>query len=307
MAKFDLERFPTSPAAKRMLSYVTKGWYDNSYVGKWLYQVMGAEIDRYEAVIEELPYQFFPETATWGLRYWEMTYGLPVNENLSYEERRKLIIEKRDTKAPMNPWRMEQILSQTVGSKVDIRDINDGGDVSHPNQFIVGVQGDADVDVGDMLKKLHELKESHTSYQASIVDDVYLVITPEIARNKVYYRPSGTYPNISRRADINSADVNVIPSVASYDVLYPPATSDRHAGTFPKVSTGGQLIRGDVEVSPQNDAVYVKYQEASQDALTGMSPKTSTSGKITGDDGPISVQSKTYSVVYPLCGEGWKL
>lgn len=31
--KFDLEQFPTSESAKRMLSYVTPGFYDNSYVG----------------------------------------------------------------------------------------------------------------------------------------------------------------------------------------------------------------------------------------------------------------------------------
>ena len=43
--KFDLEQFPTSESAKRMLSYVTPGFYDNSYVGKWLYQVMGLEYD----------------------------------------------------------------------------------------------------------------------------------------------------------------------------------------------------------------------------------------------------------------------
>ena len=28
----DLEHFPISESAKKMLSYVTKGWYDDSYV-----------------------------------------------------------------------------------------------------------------------------------------------------------------------------------------------------------------------------------------------------------------------------------
>ena len=31
----DLERFPWSDSAKRMLTYVTKDWYEKSYVGKW--------------------------------------------------------------------------------------------------------------------------------------------------------------------------------------------------------------------------------------------------------------------------------
>lgn len=108
--KFDLEQFPTSESAKRMLSYVTPGFYDNSYVGKWLYQVMGLEYDDARKLAEELQYQMFPETATWGLMYHEIKWGLPVRTNLSYEERRQLIYQKRDYKAPMTPYRMETYL-----------------------------------------------------------------------------------------------------------------------------------------------------------------------------------------------------
>lgn len=41
--KIDLENFPTSQSAQNMLATVTPGFYDQSYVGKWLYQVMGLE------------------------------------------------------------------------------------------------------------------------------------------------------------------------------------------------------------------------------------------------------------------------
>ena len=40
MEKFDLERFPTSESAKKMLSFVSDGFYDESYVGKWIFQVL---------------------------------------------------------------------------------------------------------------------------------------------------------------------------------------------------------------------------------------------------------------------------
>ena len=106
MEKFDIENFPTSESAKKMLSYVTEGFYDKSYVGKWLYQVMGLEYDAALKIAEELPYQFFPETATWGLMYHEIKWGLPIRKNLSYEERRRLIYQKRDNRAPMTPYRM---------------------------------------------------------------------------------------------------------------------------------------------------------------------------------------------------------
>ena len=60
--KVDLENFPTSESAQRMLASVTPGFYDKSYVGKWLYQVMGLEFDEAKKLIaEELPLQFSPK------------------------------------------------------------------------------------------------------------------------------------------------------------------------------------------------------------------------------------------------------
>ena len=41
----DLEHFPTNEVAQRLLTYVTRGWYDKSYVGKWIYEVIGLELD----------------------------------------------------------------------------------------------------------------------------------------------------------------------------------------------------------------------------------------------------------------------
>ena len=45
MEEINLERFPHSESAKRMLDYVSADFYGKSYVGKWLYQVMGQEYD----------------------------------------------------------------------------------------------------------------------------------------------------------------------------------------------------------------------------------------------------------------------
>lgn len=72
MTDEELELFPTSESALKMLSYVTPGFYDKSYVGKWMFQVMGLEYDKALKLAEELPEQFFPETATWGLCWHEI-------------------------------------------------------------------------------------------------------------------------------------------------------------------------------------------------------------------------------------------
>lgn len=168
MEKFDLENFPTSSSAKKMLSYVSDGFYDASYVGKWLYQVMGIEYDMAFQIAEELPAQFFPETATWGLMYHEIKWGLPVRENLSYEERRRLIYQRQGYKAPMSPYRMEQYLLDVAGVEVHVVDVNEPGmfgyRAPHPNVFKVYFLGENPPDSKAVHDILDRLKQSHTTY-----------------------------------------------------------------------------------------------------------------------------------------------
>lgn len=169
MGKFDLGNFPTSESAKKMLGYVSDGFYDESYVGKWLFQVMGVEYDKALEIAEELPAQFFPETATWGLTYHEIKWGLPVRTNLSYEERRRLIYQKRDYRAPMTPYRMEKYLEDVTGFEVHIADVNDPGEYGysppHPNVFEAYFLGEETLDSKLVHKILDRLKQSHTTYR----------------------------------------------------------------------------------------------------------------------------------------------
>lgn len=165
----DIENFPTSAGARRMLSYVTAGWYENSYVGKWVYQVMGLEADEARRIFEELPAQFFVDLATWGLRYHERKYGLPIREELPSEIRRMLIKEKRDLKYSMNPYRMEEILAERFGTEVHVFDTNDtGGFVfAHPNILLVQFAQDGRSEMLQMEEVqayIDKIKLSHTTY-----------------------------------------------------------------------------------------------------------------------------------------------
>lgn len=164
----ELENFPTSESAQRMLSYVSNGFYDKSYVGKWLFQVIGLEYDDARKLVEELPRQMFPETATWGLKYHEIKWGLPVRENLSYEERRQRIYCKRDYKAPMTPYSMESYLKNITKFQVHIADCNDPGPFNyipkHPNMFKVFVIGEGTLNTKAVKNAINKLKQSHTLY-----------------------------------------------------------------------------------------------------------------------------------------------
>lgn len=166
MEKICLEAFPTSRSAQRMLGYVSDGFYDNSYVGKWLFQVMGLEYDTALAAAESLPEQFFLETATWGLKYHEIKWQLPVREDLTYEERRRIIRRKRDFKAPITPANMEAYLGELFDFRIHVADIHDPGPYmyipGHPNVFRVYFVGGATLDAKEARKVIGWLKQSHT-------------------------------------------------------------------------------------------------------------------------------------------------
>ncbi len=168
MEKLDLQYFPVSESAKKMLGYVSDGFYDASYVGKWLFEIMGREYDMALEAVEELPAQFFPETATWGLMYHEVKWGLPVRMHLPDEERRKLIYQKRDFRSPMTPYRMERYLQDATGFEVHVADVNDTGKYGfvppHPNVFKVYFVGKETLDSKLVHKLLNRLKQSHTTY-----------------------------------------------------------------------------------------------------------------------------------------------
>lgn len=175
----NIENFPTSESAKRMMGYITgNGFYDKSYVGKWIFQVMGIEMDEARRIIEdELPYQAFPETATWGLRYHEEKFGLPIRENLSVEERRRLILDRRDTKAPITPWRLEKMVNSVLGCDVKVVDIHEPGNkISHPNTFIVYLEGEGVFSLQKGIDKINDAKQSHTSYELHVRLAVFVLV-----------------------------------------------------------------------------------------------------------------------------------
>lgn len=203
MEKFDLENFPTSVSANKMLGYVSGGFYDRSYVGKWLYQVIGLEYDKALKIAEELPYQMFPETATWGLMYHEMKWGLPVREYLTYEERRKLIYQKRDVKAPMTPYRIEEYLKNVTDFEVHVADVHDSGlynyKASHPNTFKVIFLGQGTLDAAAVREAINRIKQSHTDFIINEHIDVLFFIlimyeTKLCITSKVYPRYNLSYP-----------------------------------------------------------------------------------------------------------------
>ena len=108
-----MEQRLTSEIGQQIIQRVTNK-YGNSYVGLWLFQIIGMSNDEVKAMVEDFKNQTLPQTATWSLSLWEQSMGLPVNESESVEQRRQNIIEKRRRRNAMNPARIEEIISAMI-------------------------------------------------------------------------------------------------------------------------------------------------------------------------------------------------
>lgn len=162
--KTDLDNFPVSLTARRMMSRIT-GIYDRSYVGKWIFEIMGAEFDFAHGKFGELRIQTSPDTATWGLKYWEQRYGIYPEESDPIEERRRRVISRRIARLPMNPVKMEQILSAAYGCRAKVEE-----NVA-PYTFSVEMDRDSgvQVDIAEVLALIQKIKPAHQSCQVCFV------------------------------------------------------------------------------------------------------------------------------------------
>lgn len=182
----DLDNFPSSEAGKRMIGNVSEEWYDRSYVGKWLFQIMGEEIDNASRIISELQAQSYLDTATWGLCYYEEKYSLPVREDLSYEERRSIIKMYRSTVRSSNPEVLRTTAEEATGRHCEIDEYADAFTF-----WITVFQGESGYSLEELIKALNNAKQSHMSYGISIDFKESLGIVYGTA-TKEFIKSSGT-------------------------------------------------------------------------------------------------------------------
>jgi hypothetical protein len=186
----DLERFPTSPTAQRMMKTVSP-IYDKSYVGKWIFQVMGLEMDEAWKLFEELRLQAFPETATWGIVYWEQRYHIAPDNSLTLEERRQRVNIKRGKRKPMNPARLEHFARAVSQRQTVVTERNE-----EYSFFISILPGESEVDYSELVKTIRNVKPSHISLRVIFQTDVGLTIQATSQDKYSFsYTPAGTVPD----------------------------------------------------------------------------------------------------------------
>lgn len=159
----DLEHFPTSEAAIRMMERISP-IYGKSYVGKWIFQIMGLEMDEARALFLALRDEAFPARTAWTIDMWERRYAIIPQPGETLEERRRNIKMKQSAFLPMNPARMEEIVSGMTGGSAAITENVDD------YTFRVTINGPAKgTNTLPAVKEIQKRKPSHQNFDFSVV------------------------------------------------------------------------------------------------------------------------------------------
>lgn len=188
----------TSPSGQRMLSYVAPIYYQ-SKVMQAIFQAIGTEIDDLHEWITEIRDQLFPQTATWGLKYWEQVLGLPTNEAVPIEQRRQTVLTKLATRTPVTPNLIKQIAQSNTGKPATVE--NRIG----PYTFRIIVESDGtSVDLQRLNKAINEAKPAHLTAEYGIFykDEMNIKTeVPTIVQSSLVFASDtfycGTYPTFS--------------------------------------------------------------------------------------------------------------
>ena len=184
------ERIVQSVSAKRMVDAVSP-IYEDSYAGCWLFEDIGREWDRLWELIDQLPDQLFPQTATWMLSLWERRYAITPNEGDTIEVRRQRIEEFEAYPKPFTPWTLDNWVNITTGRNVVVVDniapYTFGVYIStHPNS--------GPLDIEKVKTYINQHKHSHMSYMLTFQSEERILIGVETSYWRYNYGLAGTMP-----------------------------------------------------------------------------------------------------------------
>ena len=206
------EMIVQSATAKRMIGTVSP-IYEDSYVGSWLFEIIGREWDRIWKIIDELPDQLFPQTATWLLSMWEERYGITPNIGDDDETRRSRVIEAEAPPAPFTPF----VLNRWVYAN-SRREIKIDEHVA-PYTFGVTITSHPDslpLDLDKLRKYINNHKHSHMSYTMMHTCERRITIKRETMYWKTSHTLCGTKPYRNVEVGIDTEGLTVSGSGAAY-------------------------------------------------------------------------------------------
>ena len=147
----------TNELGDRMLDMVAP-IYDKSKVTLYLFQTFGIVLEKeMDFILGDFINQIFPQTATWGLKYWEDEFGVVTDESKTIKQRRNYLLSVMYKKRPMTPKRLKQIVKGVTGFEADIVE-----NIAH-NTFLVIIRGYV-TNLNPVTEELNKKVPAHLNY-----------------------------------------------------------------------------------------------------------------------------------------------
>lgn len=184
-----------------MLKYVESYYKESKY---YIAQnnAKGKEFDIIHTIIEDLPNQFNPQTATWSLNLWEEL--LEINSIGNIEERRTNILMKTSTLQVVTPISLERLIKKIFN--LDAKIIRNYS----PYTFLVKFKyEDKEINLKTMRQLIEDYKEAHMAYNllgdydTKIKVDVKVLLNNLKIRNEFYPRLNIPYLQYDGTAKYN--------------------------------------------------------------------------------------------------------
>lgn len=242
----------------RMIETITS-IYKNSGIEQAIYEAIGSEFDHVDKLAEEVLFQLFPQTATWGLVFWEQRLNISINPNEDIDKRRKMVITKLQTKYPITPERMASILKSYTGFDSIINE----GIADYIFEVILTTENTFNINTKDVLKIINKIKPSHLRYNLGLQYNKTVGIT-EGFKKYVYDLPivgiyCGTYPYSVQEARSFSGNIGIDEESDTEEYTY----NIPLCGTIPYNFIEVNEVNTTIEIDTNYDDVDQEYKYAS--------------------------------------------
>lgn len=188
-----------SQKGREMIGYISP-IYEQSKVMQAIFESIGSEFDGIYELSEDILKQIFPQTATWGLIYWEDAVNI-ISNNEDIERRRGKVIAKLQSRYTITPLKMAMILKNYTGADIEIVENVE------PYTFKVKLTGREGFpkSLEDLYKEVKKIKPSHLSVRYELISitesNFYVGATTLCGENIIVYPWSPK--NIESKGKIN--------------------------------------------------------------------------------------------------------
>lgn len=179
----------TSKKGKEMLKTISP-IYEQNQTMLAIFQAIGLESEMTEELVDDILLQWFPQTATWGIVYWEDALNIPINESMDLEERRARILTKMQTRWPITKSRMEAIINNFITSKNGYID-----EIFSEYMFKINIPlTDGKIYYKELIETINEVKPAHLAFTVEgIAGNDKIAIKQMWAHNFIKYLICGTF------------------------------------------------------------------------------------------------------------------